>query len=111
MKQLMLAAVAVASTTFPHPLEGRELPLSPGYGTSPLKHICEGCTVGLKETHSNALLHNPRVQEEVTVEIGKHFVLDKNENRNKSKPVRMQLKEHSELVLLTWGTKSGILRK
>lgn len=50
--------------------------------------------MGLKETHSNALLNNPWVQEEVTMEIGKYFVLDKNENRNKSKLVRMQLKEY-----------------
>lgn len=43
------------------------------------------------------------------MEIGKYFVLDKNENRNKSKLVRIQLKEYSELVFLTWGTNTGIL--
>lgn len=66
---------------------------------SPLKHICKGCTLGLKETCSNALL-NPRVQEEVTMEIGKYFVLDRNENRNQFKLVRMQLKVYSELGFL-----------
>lgn len=50
--------------------------------------------MGLKETHNYALLNNPRVQEEITTEIGKYFVLDKNENKNKSKLVRIQLKEY-----------------
>lgn len=41
------------------------------------------------------------------MEIGKYFELGKNENRNKSKLVRMQLKEHLELVFFTWGKNSG----
>lgn len=65
--------------------------------------------MGLKETHSNVLLNSPRVQEEITMEIGKYVVPDKNENRNKSKLVRRQLQEYSELLFLTWCMNSGIL--
>lgn len=45
---------------------------------------------------SNTLLNNPQVKEEITMEIGKYFELNRNENRNKSKLVGMQLKEFSE---------------
>lgn len=49
----------------------------------------------LKEMQSNTLLNNPRVKEEITMEIGIYFEFSRNENRNKSKLVGIQLKEYS----------------
>lgn len=78
-------------------------------GTSPLKHICKEYTAGLKEMQRNTLLNNPQVKEEITMEIGKYFELNRNENGNKSTLVGMQLKVFSEQVFLTWGKNSGTL--
>lgn len=63
----------------------------------------------MKEMQSNTLLSNPRVKEEITMEIETEFELNTNENRKKSKLVGMQLKEFSEQAFLIWGKNSGTL--